>query len=137
MSEKTEGGRTTDVVYACGPFAVKAEENMVDELKRLKALVLIWRDFGIQAEEQLFPLKAENSNPKKKHLPKKIRKEMKNCRILGRSARWVFFLAPLKKMISLLAAKEIEIEEMTLSETLTWLAKAEAAAQEKQKSAFR
>lgn len=107
---------------------------MVGNLKRLKALALIERDFGITGDEQVFPLKMKIPNLKRKHLPRRLRKEMKECRILGRSARWIFFLAPLKNTMTLLADKKIEVEEMSISELLLWLAKAKAAALEEQKS---
>ncbi len=118
----------------CGSFGLKTDEDVVGNLKRLKALALIDRDFGISGEEQLFPLKMKIPNLKRKRLPKRLRKEMKECRILGRSARWIFFLAPLKNTMTLLADKKIEVEETSISELLLWLARAKAAALEEQES---
>lgn len=118
----------------CGSIGLKTDEDIVDDLKRLKALVLIARDFSISGEEQIFPLKMKIPNLKSKRLPRRLQKKMKECRILGRSARWIFFLAPLENTLALLAEEKIEVEEMSVSELLLWLAKAEAATLEEQNS---
>lgn len=128
-----------DAVYVCGQIGAKLSDDPVEDLKMLKAVLLITQKFDVVANERFFAVKMEKSIFTKEKFPRlirrklkkteyrrvkpprKVRKQLRKCRILADSSDRVFFLASPESLGELLSCKRMKLENMSIDEVLELL----------------
>ena len=106
----------TVVILACDGFGEILTSNPVSDLRRLKALRVIFKSPGKLGGEQVYALKMKNGDARDRKSLKMKRRAMKNCKILGLSAGWIFFIAPATSLMQLLTIRDLLLHEMTETE---------------------
>ena len=91
------------VILACDGLSEILTSNPVSELRRLKILRAVFKSPEEMGGERVYALKMK-------------RRAMKNCKVLGLSAGWIFFIAPAKNLMQLLAIRKLPLHEMTETE---------------------
>lgn len=104
------------VILACGGFGEIVTSNPVSDLRRLKILRAIFKNPEEMGGEQYYALKFKNGDARDRKSLKMKKRTMKNCKVLGFSAGWIFFIAPAKSLMQLLAIRKLPLHEMTETE---------------------
>lgn len=104
------------VILACGGFGEIVTSNPVSDLRRLKILRAIFKNPEEMGGEQYYALKFKNGDARDRKSLKMKKRAMKNCKVLGFSAGWIFFIAPAKSLMQLLAIRKLPLHEMTETE---------------------
>lgn len=109
------------VILTCDGFSEILTSNPVSELRRLKILRAVFKSTKELGGEQVYALKMKNGDARDRKSPKMKRRAMKNCKVLGLSAGWIFFIAPSQSLMQLLSIRNLPLHEMTETELCSLL----------------
>ena len=105
-----------DVILVCEGIGRNVSDDPAADLRTLKELRLIFKSGKILYGERVFPLKMKNQKFKQKRQDRAKNDALEKCWILGRYAEWIFFIAPAKSLMQLLAIRDLPLHEMTETE---------------------
>lgn len=128
-----------DTVYVCGQIGAKLSDDPVEDLKMLKAVLLVTQNFDVETNERFFTVKMEKSIFTKEKFPqlirrklkkteyrrvkppRKVRKLLRKCRTLADNSDRVFFLASPENVGELFSCKRMKLEDVSVDEALELL----------------
>ena len=104
------------VILACDGLGEILTSNPISELRRMKILRAVFKSPEEMGGERVYALKMKNGDARDRKSLKLKRRAMKNCKVLGLGTGWIFFIAPAKSLMQLLAIRDLPLHEMTETE---------------------
>ena len=109
------------VILACDGLGEILTSNPISELRRMKILRAVFKSPEEMGGGRVYAVKMKNGDARDRKSLKMKRRAMKNCKVLGLSAGWIFFIAPANSLMQLLSIRELHLHELTETELCSLL----------------